>query len=161
MNKTNSPQGFTLSMAVMDCLPVLFFSIGFAVLATRFNSHLFRLGIFLVILVGALKAGWKFVIALCHKDLNVLNKQMRFLMPIGFVLMLVAMVIDRNKWSWNAMINHITRMPANLFFLGGIIGIIALIWFAKHQDGRDAKVNWKEQAINSFTQLCIMLGILF
>lgn len=49
------PEGFTLSMALVDCLPVLFFIISSAILATRFNSRPFRAGVLLVILAGALK----------------------------------------------------------------------------------------------------------
>ena len=64
------PEDFTLSMALVDCLPILFFSISSAILATRFDSRLFRVGVLLVILAGVLKAGWKFVIALHHRDLR-------------------------------------------------------------------------------------------
>ena len=46
------PEGFTLSMALVDCLPVLFFSISSAILATRLDSGLFRTGVLLVILAG-------------------------------------------------------------------------------------------------------------
>lgn len=49
------PEGFTLSMAVLDCLPVLFFSISAFRLAMGFQSVLFRIGIFFIILAGALK----------------------------------------------------------------------------------------------------------
>lgn len=50
-------EGFTLGMAVMDCLPVIFFSIGASVLALRLESPLFHFGVLLIILAGALKAG--------------------------------------------------------------------------------------------------------
>ncbi|MGN0071922.1 MAG: hypothetical protein ACI361_08845 [Atopobiaceae bacterium] len=40
----------------MDCLPAAFFSVGADVLAARFESTLFRVGVVLVILAGALRA---------------------------------------------------------------------------------------------------------
>ncbi|WP_268233786.1 hypothetical protein [Olsenella porci] len=43
-------------MALLDCAPAAFFCIGADVLATRFDSTLFRVGIVLVVLAGALKA---------------------------------------------------------------------------------------------------------
>lgn len=154
------PEGFTLSMALVDCLPVLFFSISSAILATRFDSRLFRAGVLLVILAGALKAGWKFVVALRHRDLRFLNRQMRYLMPTGFLLIILALVIDRSRWSIAAVIRHITNVPALFLFLTGAAGLGLMVWFANKKDRRDAKANWKEQITNSVAQFCIMLGIL-
>lgn len=153
------PKGFTLPMALVDCLPVLFFCLGSGILAYRFDSILFRIGILLVILAGAMKAGWKFVIALLHKDLRFLNRQMRYLMPIGFLLMLLALFVDRSRWSIKAVLSHITHFPSLFFFLLGFLGILFLIWLARHQNNRDAKANWKEQIVNSFSQGCFLLGI--
>ena len=73
----------------------------------------------------------------------------------------IALIIDHSRWSVNAVIMHIIQMPALVFFLGGAAGILFLIWLAKSQNNRDAKANWREQIVNSFSQCCIMLGILF
>ena len=147
------PEGFTLFMALVDCLPVLFFSVSSAILAARFNSRLFQAGVLLVILAGALKAGWKFVIALQHRDLRFLNKQMRYLMPAGFLLIILALFVA-------AVIRHMTNVPALFLFLTGAAGMGLMVWFAQKKDRRDAKANWKEQITNSVAQFCIMLGIL-
>ncbi len=164
-NKTINSQpadlaGFTLSMAIVDCLPVLFFCVSSGILAYRFDSILFRIGITLVILAGALKAGWKFVIALMHRDIPFLSRQIRYLMPVGFILMISALFIDHSRWSIDIVIRHLTHIPAVFFFILGVLGLIFLAWLAKSQNNRDAKANWKEQIINSFSQCCIMLGIL-
>ena len=159
-NESTVPEGFSLAMALTDCLPILFFSISSAVLAFRFNSFLFRIGIFLVIVAGILKAGWKFTIVLVRKDLPFLNRQMRFLMPAGFSLMLIALFADRSRWSAAAVVRHITAFPSLVFFLAGTAGILLLSRFACRGNGRDARTNWKEQIINGISQLCIMLGIL-
>ncbi len=159
-NNTNIPEGFSLSMALADCIPVLFFSIGSAVLAYRFPSPLFRFGTVLVILAGSMKALWKFVIALKKIDAPFLSRQMRFLMPAGFVLMLLALAVDHSRWSASAVLRHVTRFPSCIFFLAGAAGILLLCWFAKHLNGRDARSNWKEQMVNGITQLCFLLGIL-
>lgn len=159
-NESTVPEGFSLAMALTDCLPILFFSISSAVLAFRFNSFLFRIGIFLVIVAGILKAGWKFTIVLVRKDLPFLNRQIRFLMPAGFSLMLIALFADRSRWSAAAVVRHITAFPSLVFFLAGAAGILLLSRFACRGNGRDARTNWKEQIINVISQLCIMLGIL-
>jgi hypothetical protein len=153
------PEGFTLSMALMDCVPVAFFCVGAGVLAARFDSTLFRVGVVLVVLAGVLKVGWKLVLALARRDVRFLNRQMRYLMPVGFGLAVVALVVDRAKWSPVAVLAHVTAMPSLLFLVVGLAGMFLMAWFASHFDGRDAKANWKEQAVNAISQLCIMLAI--
>jgi hypothetical protein len=153
------PEGFTLSMALMDCLPVAFFGVGAGVLATRFDSALFRVGVVLVVLAGVLKVSWKLVLALARRDVRFLNRQMRYLMPVGFVLAVIALVVDRAKWSLVAVLAHVTAMPSLLFLVAGVAGMFLMGWFARHLDGRDAKANWREQAVNGISQLCIMLAI--
>ena len=93
-------------------------------------------------------------------DLRFLNKQMRYLMPAEFLLIILALVIDRDRWSIAAVIRHMTNMPALFLFLTGATGMGLMVWFAKKKDRRDAKANWKEQITNSVAQFCIMLGIL-
>ena len=158
--KDSVPKGFTLSMALMDCLPVLFFTISAIFIALHFPSLLLLIGIFFVILAGLLKVSWKLIIALAHRDIRFFNIQLRYLMPLGFLLALLALFIDHTKWSVTAIIAHITQFPSYLFFLIGMAGLIYLGYLGKHQDSHDAKANWKEQCINTLSQFCIMLGIL-
>lgn len=153
------PEGFTLSMAVLDCLPVLFFSISAVCLAERFPSVLFRVGIFLIILAGSLKVSWKMVIALSEKNIPILSGQMRVLMPLGFVLCILALFLNHAGWSFDSVLHHFIRLPSLIFFIMGIAGIFVMIWFAATKDRLDARSNWKEQAVNGVTQFCIMIGI--
>lgn len=154
------PEGFTLSMALLDCLPVLFFSVSAFCLAAGFPAVLFRAGIFCIILAGILKVSWKMVIALAGKNLPILSRQMRFLMPSGFLLCLLALVLHRKDLSISAIVHHFLRLPGILFFLIGFAGMGLMVWFACTKDRLDARSNWKEQAVNGIAQLCIMLGIL-
>lgn len=136
-----------------------FFCVGAGVLATRFDSMLFRVGVALVVLAGVLKVSWKLVLALARRDVRFLNRQMCYLMPTGFALALVSLVVDRAKWSPAAVLAHVTAMPSLLFLIAGLAGMFLMGWFARHLDGRDAKANWREQAVNGISQLCIMLAI--
>ena len=155
------PEGFGMTMAWMDCLPVLLFSISSSILALRFPSVLFRTGTILVILAGGMKAAWKFVIALKKRDLPFLNHQMRLLMPGGFALMFFALFFDRSRWSAAAVWHHMTALPSLIFFLAGASGVLVMFWFARHLNSREASANWREQMVNGITQLCVLLGILF
>lgn len=70
MKTENKPTGFTLSMALMDTLPVLFFSVSIGVLSARFGSALFLAGAILVILAGIMKVLWKFLLATVKRDVE-------------------------------------------------------------------------------------------
>ena len=146
------PEGFTLSMAVLDCLPVLFFSISAFRLAMGFQSVLFRIGIFFIILAGALKVSWKMVIALAKKNIPILSRQMRIVMPFGFILSLLALFLSRAEWSFHSILDHFTRLPSLFFFIVGIAGIFVMVRFAATKDRLDARSNWNEQAVNGITQ---------
>ncbi|MQN00602.1 MAG: hypothetical protein DUD27_06315 [Lachnospiraceae bacterium] len=154
------PEGFTLGMAILDFIPVIFFIISSFVIAMRFESVLFRIGVFFVILAGILKVLWKFIIVLAHKNIRFFNRQMRYLMPTGFLLAFIALFVDKNRWSFPSVLHFIITPPSLIFFIAGACGIATLAWYARHLNGNDAKANWKEQAINSATQFLIMLGIL-
>ena len=77
-------------------------------------------------------------------------------MPTGFALALVSLVVDRAKWSPAAVLAHVTAMPSLLFLIAGLAGMFLMGWFARHLDGRDAKANWREQAVNGISS-CLRL----
>ena len=110
-------------------------------------------------LAGALKVCWKLVLSLARRDVRFLNRQLRYLMPVGFALALASLVVDRAKWSPASVLTHVTAMPSLAFLVAGLAGMSLMGWFARHLDGRDAKANWREQAVNAISQLCIMLAI--
>lgn len=160
MNKENKASGFTLSMAFMDMLPVLFFSVGIGSLSLKFKGVLFIGGAVLVIAAGAMKVLWKFLLATIKKDIRFLNRQLRFLMPVGFGCMILGLIVDRDAWSVQAVAAHIFSWPSIIFFTLAVIGIICMVFFARHFDQSDAKSNWIEQGTNALTQFFFMMGIL-
>ena len=85
--KDSVPKGFTLSMALMDSLPVLFFTISTIFIARHFPSLLFLIGIFFVILAGLLKVSWKLIIALTHRDIRFFNITLSYALRLlaGFI----------------------------------------------------------------------------
>ncbi|MDO4648904.1 MAG: hypothetical protein Q4B26_09655 [Eubacteriales bacterium] len=157
--KGKVPEGFTVSMALVDCIPVVFFSIMMSIVSLRFQSIWFYVGVFLVILAGALKCLWKFLVAIVKKNIYPLFLQMRILMPAGFLLILVSLWIDREKISAAAIVGQITSFPAVLFYGLGILGMCAMMIFAKKLDPADARSNWIEQGTNGVAQLCFLIAI--
>lgn len=151
---------FTVSLAAVDALPVLFFGIAAAVLGLKLHSAVFFIGAIICLLAGAGKVLWKLLIALRQKDVPLLGAQLRYLMPLGFLLMILGAVLsDQNQLK--TLLHAAVQMPSALFFLLGILGLTGMILCAKKFDRHDVKGNWIEQIINAVAQGCVMLGVLF
>ena len=78
---------FTLQLAIMDAVPVLFFGIAAIMLGVKLRSWVFFVGALLCFLAGFGKVLWKFLIAVARKDVALLGMQLRYVMPAGFLLM--------------------------------------------------------------------------
>ena len=152
-------QEFTLSLALVDALPVLFFGVAAALLGVKLKSGLFVLGAALCLLAGAGKVVWKLLIALRGTDVAFLGAQLRWVMPAGFVLMILGAVVS-DRGTVRAMLNAAVRLPSAVFFALMIVGLAAMIVCAKKFDRRDVRGNWIEQGINAAAQACAMLGVL-
>lgn len=86
--------------------------------------------------------------------------QMRILMPVGFLTMFAALIVDRAGLNGEAMLAGLTAFPACLFFLAGALGMVLMTVFAFRMDSSDPKVNWTEQIVNGLAQLCFFIGLL-
>lgn len=80
----NLPEGLTLSLALMDAVPVAPLCASAATFGTQVGSPLFVAGATLSFLGGEGKVSWKLLIALAQRNYPVLSKQMRVTMPLGF-----------------------------------------------------------------------------
>lgn len=147
--KSNEVQGFTLGLALADAIPVVLFALILSCIMTRFHNNVFLSGGILTIVGGTCKVLWKMLLACRKKDYHFLNRPLFIvLMPSGFLLMLLALVIA------------CLGFPSVLFFIPGILGLVAMTIYVKCHDKSDAKNNWIEQLTNSFAQLMFLLGIL-
>ena len=151
---------FTVQLAAVDALPVLFFGVAAVVLGLKLHSVLFFIGAILCLLAGAGKVLWKLLIALQGKDVPLLGAQLRYLMPLGFLLMILGAVFS-DRAQLKTLLQAAVQMPSALFFVLGILGLIGMILCAKKFDHHDVKGNWIEQIINAFAQGCVLLGVLF
>ncbi|SES35570.1 hypothetical protein SAMN04487884_13225 [Butyrivibrio fibrisolvens] len=152
---------FTLSLAIVDAVPVILFSITCAVIGSVFNNILFSLGAILTILGGMCKVLWKVLLATIHKDVRFLNRPLFIvLMPAGFALMLISFVIKGQDAGWNNISAAIFSFPAVIFFSLGILGLCAMTIFFKKHDKTDVKNNWTEQLTNCFAQAMILVGVI-
>lgn len=153
---------FPLSLALFDALPVLFFCISMILIGVKYKNTVFMIGAVLCTLAGVGKVVWKIIIAGTRKDIVILNRQMRVVMPFGFLCILIGVVMGAaaGKIDTGALMAGILSFPSALFFIITIIGMICMMVFAVKLDSTKLSSNWIEQITNAIAQGCLLLGIL-
>ena len=160
ITKDTVPEDFTLSLALVDALPVLFFGGSMILTALLFKSRLFLTGALLCFWAGAAKVLWKIVVVKKKKNIWWLFLQMRIVMPIGFALMLLSVILNRKAIRFAAVLTAVTSFPSVIFFALGILGMVLMGVFASRLDSSDLRSNWIEQLTNTAAQAAIFAGIL-
>ena len=161
MTKDTIPENFTLSLALVDALPVLFFGGSMILIGLLFGSPLFMIGAALCFWAGAAKVLWKIIVAAKKKNVWWMFLQMRIVMPIGFALMIFSVILNRNAIDLSAVLAAVVSFPSVLFFAVGLIGMLLMGVFAAKLDSADVRSNWIEQLTNAAAQAAIFTGILF
>lgn len=160
MTKDTIPENFTLSLALVDALPVLFFGGSMILIGLLFGSPLFLIGAALCFWAGAAKVLWKIIVVTKKKNIWCMFLQMRIVMPLGFVLMILAVILNRNAIDLSAVLAAAISLPSVLFFVVGVIGMVLMGVFAAKLDSADVRSNWIEQLTNAIAQAAIFVGIL-
>ena len=161
MTKDTIPEDFTLSLAVVDAFPVLFFGGSMILIGMLFGSILFMTGAVLCFWAGAAKVLWKIIVVTKKKNIWWMFLQMRIVMPAGFALMLFAVVLNRSAIDLPAVFAAVLSLPSVIFFAIGLIGMVLMGVFAAKLDSSDVRSNWIEQLTNAIAQAAIFTGILF
>lgn len=160
ITKHTVPEGFSVSLALVDLLPVLFFGLSAIRIGSLFSSTCFMLGAGICLISGIVKVLWKLIAALFRKNIWPMFVQMRILMPVGFLILLAALVIDRGHLNGSAILAGLTSFPACVFFGLGVLGMILMTFFAFRLDSSDPRANWLEQGVNGIAQACFFIGLL-
>lgn len=152
------PEGFTLSLALVDALPVIFFALMCIVLGQKLDSGLFVTGAIVAFLGGTGKVLWKLVIAMLRKNIPWLNRQMRFVMPLGFILMIAGAFVHGTNLM--AVLEALVQVPSILFVCVWLLCMVAMGYFAGHRQQNDAHSNWVEQGVNTVGQAALLAAVL-
>lgn len=160
MTKEIVPDDFTLSLAAVDTLPVLFFGASVILIGLMFKNILFLIGAVLCFWAGAAKVVWKIIVAAKKKNIWWLFMQMRIVMPIGFVLILLAVILGRKTINLPVAFSAVVSMPSVIFFIIGITGMTLMGVFAAKLDSSDLRSNWIEQLTNAAAQASVFTGVL-
>lgn len=159
MSKRNY-EDFPISLALFDALPVIFFSISVIIIAMNYRNALFIAGSILVTLAGLGKVIWKIIIAATRRDIAILNRQLRIIMPVGFILIIAGIIMGAGNIDINWLMSAILSFPAVIFFAITVIGMILMTIFAFRLDGTRLSSNWIEQITNAIAQASLLIGIL-
>ena len=119
------------------------------------------LGAALCFWAGAAKVLWKIIVVTRKKNIWWLFLQMRTVMPLGFVLMLLAVFVNRSGINLPSVFAAVLSFPSVLFFAIGIIGMVLMGVFAAKLDPADVRSNWIEQLTNAVAQASVFTGICF
>lgn len=160
ITKDTVPEGFSVPLALTDMIPVMFFGLSAVRIGTLFHSTLFISGAIICLVSGAVKVLWKLIAAVSRKNIWPMFVQMRIAMPIGFLVLIAALVADRASLSSAAILSALLGFPACVFFGAGAIGMILMMIFAFAMDSSDPRSNWLEQAVNGAAQICFFVGLL-
>ena len=160
ITKDTVPEGFSVTLALVDLIPVVFFGLSAIRVGGLLSSPLFMLGAAICLISGVVKVLWKLIAAISRRNIWPMFVQMRILMPVGFLILLIALIVDRENLSGSAILAGLTGFPACIFFLLGILGMVLMTVFAFRLDSSNPKANWLEQAVNGIAQGCFFIGLL-
>lgn len=160
ITKDMIPEGFSVPLALTDMIPVVFFGLSAVRIGSLFHSALFIAGAVICLVSGVVKVLWKLIAAVSRKNIWPMFVQMRIAMPIGFVIMIAALIAGRASLSGAAILAGLLGFPACVFFGAGALGMVLMIIFAFAMDSSDPRSNWLEQAVNGAAQICIFVGLL-
>ncbi len=152
-------EGFTLSLALVDAIPVLFFGASMIMVSARFNSPLFIIGAVFSTLAGCFKVLWKLILGIRKKDIQWLNKPFVPMQATGFLLMLISFVTGFRKIHWENLLSAVSGFPSIAFFALWICMMGMMGWYRKNKYDNSAKANWTAQFINCIGQGALFLGI--
>ena len=108
---------FTIEMALVDYIPVLFFAIAAVILMIDLrnkmgglNHLIFSLGMIGVTLAGACKATWKLIYAASMVNISILNEMFLPTQSVGFLLagvgILAMLIAKKNRQTRAARAWH-------------------------------------------------------
>ena len=161
MTRDIIPEDFTLSLALIDALPVLFFGGSIILIGLMFRKVLFLIGALLCFWAGVAKVIWKIIVVTKKKNIWWLFMQMRIVMPVGFLLILLSVILNLKAIKLSVILSAVISMPSVVFFAIGIVGMILMGIFASKLDSSDVRSNWIEQLTNTVAQASIFAGVLF
>ncbi len=147
-------EDFTLSLAIVDAIPVMLFSLSCICMGIKIDNSVFSIGAFLTITGGLCKVMWKFLLATKKRDYHFLNRPLFIVfMPIGMIIVCIEVYIYFRLYGFDKLY----MFPTCIFLTSGILGLVAMTLFFKFHNKSDVRNNWIEQFTNIFAQFMFLI----
>lgn len=152
-------EGFTISLALVDALPVIFFGLSMSIISSRIQCPLFTVGAVLSVAAGCCKVLWKLILGIWKKDVAWLNRLFIPAQCCGFLLLVAGIVLRFRQIDWRAVAGSLASFPALILFVlwAALMGFMA--WFRKNRFQNTARDNWIAQIVNAVAQFSLLAGI--
>lgn len=162
LGRDQVPQGFTLSMVLVDAVPVVLFGLACIAISARLSSPVFLVGACVSLAAGVGKVLWKLIVVTARRSVWLLNRQLRVVMPLGFLLMLAGAVIAVATGTVGLadVAAALTALPSGLLFLAWVALMGFMGYLGARLDPADTKANWTEQLVNAAAQAALLAGVL-
>lgn len=165
-------EGFTVGLALVDALPVIFFScslicIASALAGSGITFWIVLIGAVAVALAGLCKVIWKLLLGLKVGNIKILNKIFVPFMAGGFMVAIIGALIGTftKVIKWGGVLNAVLSIPSLIFFIVGFCGMGVMSYVrktnARDEFNKDAKKNWIAQFVNAFSQCMLFFAIFF
>ena len=151
---------YTVGLALLDAIPVLFFGGSMLLVAQMFGYKLFMVGAVIAFVGGALQALWKLFLGWKKKDIPILHLLFPPALAIGFMLMMLGLLFGRELLNFPAMLAAVTGMPSLVLFIVGVVGLFVMAYLSKKLDRKSPKQNWIAPTVNAVAEACIFFALL-
>ena len=160
MTKDTIPQDFTVGLALVDAVPVLFFMLAclFVYLATGAIAIL--IGGIIAFISGLIKVIWKMIVALKKKNVWWMFLQMRFALPVGMLLAIVGFICWACLTSEPDVLAKFGNVTSIIFYVLTLVGMCAMVVCSIKLDSSNKGANWIEEICNSFAEFCLFIACL-
>jgi len=155
-------EGFTLSLALLDYVPVAAFGAAGIIAGAAMGSPLFTIGAAISFLAGLMKATWKLILGVWKKDIGFMNRAFLPMQLAGWLIMLPAGIIGIFKAGGAKTASVLFGSPQIIFFILWIAAMCGMVWYKKTRFQKyDARSNWTAEIINSLGQIFFLLAVIF
>lgn len=155
----NLPENFTLGLAILDLMPVLFFGIAMIMFGAWLKSPLFIIGVILCVIAGGCKVIWKIIIALWKKNLFFLSRQFRFTMSTGFLIAIIGLLTEWHHVSGAGVISIVLASPSKWLLAVTVVLMMVMFILGATLDSDKVVSNWIEECVNTVAQLCLLIAV--
>lgn len=148
---------YTMALALFDGVPVALFFANGLLIHSRFRNKAFLSGVIAAFFGGAAKVAWKVIVVHDKKDVEILTRLFKKLLPGGLSLMTLSGAYGIITAKQKSKIVKAFTPASVACFAAGAAGMGLMGYLGKHMDD-SARSNWIEEIANAIGQGAFLAG---